>query len=233
MSEVNNSEKADIGTSQEIYTAFNDFIFSSDIKVLGKLVARTLLAEETSRIPGDIVECGVYKGSGILTWLKLKQILFPNALKKVIGFDYFDTVALLDSLNGLDRQRMSELFQERGYQHETGAEQFLMDTIFQAGFTVNDVELVKGDVSESIPKFLAKRPGFKISVLYMDLDLDVCTYNALSNLWSRVSRGGVVVFDEYAYHQWSEAQGVDRFFEDKDVEIKVLDYVCPTAYVRK
>ena len=67
-----------------------------DTKVLGKLVARTLLAEKTRHIPGDIVEVGVFKGSGVLTWLKLKKLLFPNSMKKVIGFDFFDTKSLVD-----------------------------------------------------------------------------------------------------------------------------------------
>lgn len=233
MSELINAEKAEITTSQEVYDAFNSFIFSSDTKVLGKLVARALIAAETKDVPGDIVECGVYKGSGLLTWLKLKHVLFPNALKKVIGFDYFDTDVLLNSLTGLDLQRMEELFRERDYHHASGAEQFLLDQIHAAGFTAGDFELIKGNVSVTAPEFVAKRPGLKISVLYMDLDLADCTYNALASLWPRVSKGGIVVFDEYAYHQWSEAQGVDRFFEDKNIEIKVLDYLCPTAYVRK
>ena len=52
-------------------------------------------------------------------------------------------------------------------------------------------------------------------------------------MWDRVVKGGMVVFDEYAFHKWSESAGVDRFFADKDVEIKTLNYICPTAYVIK
>ena len=39
--------------------------------------------------------------------------------------------------------------------------------------------------------------------------------------------------DEYAFHKWSESEGVDRFFENKDVEIRTMNYICPTAYVVK
>ena len=78
-----------------------------------------------------------------------------------------------------------------------------------------------------------KNPGFKISVLYMDLDLADATYDALTALWPRVSKGGLVIFDEYAYHEWSESQGVDRFFKDLDVQLTVLHTECPTAYIRK
>ena len=65
------------------------------------------------------------------------------------------------------------------------------------------------------------------------MDLDVPTYETLNAMWDRVVKGGIVVFDEYAFHKWSESAGVDRFFADKDVQIKALNYICPTAYVVK
>lgn len=231
--EFNNSLKFEIGTGQYIYDAFNDFIFSPDTKVLAKLVARTLLFNQVKEVPGDIVECGVFKGSGVLSWLKIKKILSPNSLKKVIGFDYFDTNSLLDSLSDNDRVRMTELFEERNYEHDASAEQLLNETITSAGFRNNDYELVAGDISKSASDFVNNRPGFKISLLYLDLDVELPTYDALNAFWDRVSVGGLVVFDEYAYHQWSEAKGADKFFEDKKVQIKALDYPCPTAYVIK
>jgi hypothetical protein len=218
---------------QYIYDAFNDFIFSPDTRVLSKLIARTLLFEKIKEVPGDIVECGVFKGSGILSWLKIKRILAPNSFKKVIGCDFFDTDALINSLSGNDQVRMKELFDERSYQHEDAAEQFLHEKIAAAGFGEGDYELVKGDISKTAPDLVAKRPGFRISLLYIDLDIDVPTYDALSAFWDRVSVGGLVVFDEYAYHQWSEAEGADLFFKGKNIQIKSLDYTCPTAYVVK
>lgn len=231
--EFENSVKFKIETQQYIYDAFNDFIFSPDTKVLAKLIARTLLFNQVTQIPGDIVECGVFKGSGILSWLKLKKILAPNSFKKVIGFDYFDTQSLLNSLSGGDQDRMRELFEDRNYEHDSAAERLLHERIASAGFLGSDYELVQGDISETAKEFVDRRPGFKISLLYLDLDIGEPTYHALSSFWDRVSKGGLVVFDEYAYHQWSEAAGADRFFEDKDVQIKTLDYPCPTAYVIK
>jgi len=76
---------------QNFYDSFNKFIISSDLKVFGKLLARFQLFEMIKDVPGDIVECGVFKGTGIFTFLKLKRYYFPNSLKKVIGFDFFDT----------------------------------------------------------------------------------------------------------------------------------------------
>jgi hypothetical protein len=231
--EFSNSLKLEVSTQQYIYDAFNELIFSPDTKVLGKLFARVLLFNQVKDVPGDIVECGVFKGSGILSWLKIKKIFAPNFLKKVIGFDYFDTNSLLDSLSGNDRVRMKELFEGANYEHEEAAEQLLREKIALAGFCESDYELVQGDISETAKEFAEKRPGFRISLLYLDFDVEVPTYHALSAFWDRVSVGGLVVFDEYAIHQWSEAEGADKFFKDKNVQIKALDYFAPTAYVVK
>jgi hypothetical protein len=73
----------------------------------------------------------------------------------------------------------------------------------------------------------------KISLMYMDLDLEIPTYDTLNNLWSNITKGGIIVFDEYGYHKWSESKGVDRFIEEKNLEIKSLNFMCPTAYIKK
>jgi len=222
-----------VQTEQSLFDCFNGFILSKDTKVFGKLLARTLLANDVKDIPGDIVECGVFKGTGLFSFLKLKKFLCPNSSKKVIGFDFFDSKKLISSLSGQDREAMSTLFEGREYEHDNSFYEQFKQMIIDSGFEEHDFELVKGDISKTVADYVASRPGLKISLLYMDLDLEKPTYDALDALWDRVSHGGIVVFDEYAFHQWSEAQGVDRFFQDKDVEIVSLNYICPTAYVRK
>ena len=129
---------------------------------------------------------------------------------------------------------MKELFEERNYEHDEAAERLLRERIASAGFGESDYELVKGDISKTAPEFANKRPGFRISLLYIDVDIEKPTYNTLSAFWDKVSVGGLVAFDEYAVHQWSEVEGADKFFQDKNVQIKTtIDYFCPIAYVVK
>ena len=231
--EFNNSLKCESNTPQQVYDSFNEFIFSRDRKVIGKLIARALLFDQVKDIPGDIVECGVFKGSGVLSWLKVKQLLAPNSNTKVLGFDFFSTEALVNSLKGDEKAHMSELFASRSYSHDSAALDLLHDQIREAGFEGFQYELIPGDVKESTRTFVDQRPGFKISLLYIDLDLGEPSYHALDALWDRVARGGMVVFDDYAIHQWTETQGVDDFFADKDVQINNLHFQIPNAYVVK
>jgi len=230
--DIKNLEITEI--KQSLFDNFNEFIMSSDKRVFNKLIARTLLYDEIKDIPGDIVECGVFNGSGIFTFLKLKNIFNPNSSKKVIGFDFFDTSELLQTLElNNDKESMSALFNGRNFEHDESYKLFLEDKILSCGFSKDDFLLVQGDITKTSKNFSDENPGLKISLLYMDLDLEKPTYDTLNNLWGNMSKGGIVVFDEYGYHKWSESKGVDKFIEENNLKIMGLNYFCPTAYIKK
>lgn len=219
---------------QSLFDSFNSFILSNDRRVFNKLISRALLYNEVKDVPGDIVECGVFKGTGLYTFLKLKNIFNPNSSKKVIGFDFFDTDNLISSIHdGIDKEAMNSLFKERNFSHNQSFKNTLYKQILNNGFSESEFELVEGDISTTSKQFSDDNPGFKISLLYMDLDLEIPTYNTLINLWDNMSKGGIIVFDEYGYHKWSESKGVDRFAQEKNLEVKSLNYICPTAYIKK
>jgi len=218
---------------QNFYDSFNTFMLSSDLKVFGKLLARIQLFDKVKNIPGDIVECGVFKGTGIFTFLKLKRYFCPNSYKKVIGFDFFNSEELTSSLIDQDKDAMTTLFEGRNFKHDITFKDKLDLMIRKSGFLDHEYELISGDISKTVVEYVETRPGARISLLYLDLDLEVPTYNALESLWDRVSSGGIVIFDEYAYHNWSESIGVDNFFADKNIKINSLNFFAPSAYVVK
>jgi hypothetical protein len=221
-------------TSQSIFDSFNSFLLSNDRRVFNKLISRALLYNEVKDIPGDIVECGVFKGTGLYTFLKLKNIFNPNTSKKVIGFDFFNTEELIHSIdNNLDKEAMEVLFDERNFIHDKSFKEIFNNQLLSHGFLESEFQLIEGDISDTSKKFSQENPGFKISLMYMDLDLELPTYNTLVNLWDNITKGGIIVFDEYGYHKWSESKGVDRFINEYNLEIKSLNYMCPTAYIKK
>ena len=221
-------------TPQSLFYNFNSFILSDDRRVFNKLISRTLLYNEIKDIPGDIVECGVFKGTGLYTFLKLKNVFNSNSSKKVIGFDFFNTDGLISSINNKeDKDAMDVLFKERNFSHNQSFKENFKLELIKNGFSESEFELIEGDVSETTKMFSQNNPGFKISLLYMDLDLEIPTYDTLVNLWDNVTKGGLIIFDEYGYHKWSESKGVDKFIEEKNLEIKSLNFACPTAYIKK
>jgi hypothetical protein len=223
-----------IHSNQELYDAFNKLIFSDDRNIFNKLYSKFMFYEKTKHLMGDIVECGVFKGSGLLVWLKLMNIYEPNSLKKVIGFDFFDPGFVKDITKDVDRETMQQVFDRcKDIDLNDLSKEGIEDKILIAGFGIDKFELVKGDICVTSEQFLENRPGFRISILYLDLDLAEPTYATLNNLWNRVVPGGVVVFDEYAYHSWSESDGVDQFIYENDLKLISTGLRAPTAYIVK
>ena len=93
--------------SQEIYDNFNELIFSRDIKIIGKFLYRFKFFENTKHLAGDIVELGVFKGSGVASFIKFLDIFCTHSNKKVIGFDLFDgNNNIIDDYNNGDKMKI-------------------------------------------------------------------------------------------------------------------------------
>ena len=217
------------------YKTFNEFIFSTDTKLLGKLLHRFSFFEKTNHLPGDIVEVGVFKGSGIATFSKFVDIYCPNSNKKIIGFDIFepsDSQEILDKDSKNDKDMMNVVYSrvnecDRMIENVTeNLNNMNLDKKFM---------LVKGDVEETIPQFLLDNPGFRISLLYIDVDIERPTYVTLRYFWDRLLPGGIIVFDEYEYHKFSESCGVEKFLKETKLKynLKSTYWIAPTCYMVK
>lgn len=222
--------------SNDNYQNFNNFIFSNDIKIMGKLLHRFQHFLNVKELPGDIVEVGVFKGSGMSSFIKFIEIFCPNSNKKVIGFDIFDVVEsenVLKSDKDIDRESMNVIY-DRVNHNELTLES-VTKNLTNTKISNDKFILVKGDVEKSIPNFLDENPGFRISYLYIDVDIDRPTYFTLKYLWDRILPGGVIIFDEFEYHKYSESNGVEKFLKEKgiDFDLKSTDWMAPTAFMYK
>lgn len=189
--------------------------------------------ELTKNLHGDIVECGVFKGSGLAVWLKLLDMYEPNSIKKVLGFDYFNPDFVETLENVVDKNTMAQVFKRCEATNSELSIRAVQDTLLGAGFKTDKFELIQGDITSTSKDYLSDKPGLRISILYLDLDLDEPTYDALNNMWDRVVDGGIVVFDEYAYHNWSESNAVDRFIRKRNLKLQPTFVKTPTAFIIK
>ncbi len=218
-------------TAQDVYDSYNNLIFSADSRVFNKMMKRVELYHEIKDLPGDIVEVGVFKGAGIGLFLNLKRMYEPNSLMKVIGFDYFNRAALLETLDGLNKDMMTRVL-DRGESSDLSVEAV---TKRLSRFSTNDYILVEGDAVVNCEKFYIGNPGARIKLLYMDIDVGEPTYKILKALWNRIVDGGIIVLDEYGYHKWDESDGVDRFLKEISGQYSFIDtkVYAPTAYIKK
>jgi hypothetical protein len=218
--------------SQNLYDSFNEFIFDKDIKVIGKLLHRFMFFEKTKNLPGDIVELGVFKGSGVATFIKFIEIFCTHSNKKVIGFDLFDSDN--EIINSFENGETMKIVYSK-----TTSNELLLDTVKNKLLNINNDSskfmLIKGDVCKTTKEFIVENPGFRISLLYIDLDLNEPVYESLKNLWNRILPGGYIIFDEYEYHKFDESTGVDRFLKEFNINYEVVstNWMAPTAYLIK
>lgn len=226
------NQKGEISEDDIIYQSFNIFIFSNDRKVFHKLIYRVKLFEMVKDLPGDIVECGVFKGSGIFTWSKLIELNCQFEIKKVVGFDYFER-DFVKNLSEHDRRTMGQVFSRCDVVDNEISIESITSKFENIGIPNHKFDLIKGDVSFTTRKYVEDNPGFRISLLYMDLDLEKPTTDTLNNLWDIVVPGGIVVFDEYGYGVWTESKAVDDFVSQHNLKLHKTNVSAPTAYVVK
>jgi hypothetical protein len=222
-------------TSTEIWRNFQ--IYTRRV-FLKKFLAHYELYQRVINIPGDIVELGVYRGASLMSWANFMEIRnMGDRHRKVVGFDNFRGFGPLAKEDGKLDESSGKM--EGGFSSEQFEEQ-LMDAIriFDADRFIPykpRVNLVKGDIEITVPKYVEDNPGMRIALLHFDVDLYRPTFVALQNFWPLVVNGGVVVFDEYAIPPWEgESRAVDDFFRGEGVVLQRFDWASnPGAFLIK
>jgi len=163
---------------------------------LTRFIYRYELFKRILSIQGAIVECGVYHGGGLMTFAKLSAIFEPvNIQRQIIGFDTFTGFPKIS-----DKDIGTETAPKVGDRHSDSYDDLvecaqLYDMNRFLGH-INRVSLVKGDATETIPKYLRENPYLVVSLLYLDFDLYEPTKVAIRNFFPRIPRGGIIAFDE-------------------------------------
>lgn len=190
-----------VGSSVEKLQNFAKYVPDQEIR---KFIARYELFNLVKDIHGSIVECGVLFGGGLMTWARLSEIFEPiNHLRKIIGFDTFSGFASIS--DNRDASLYAVNLKEGGLAIDTYKN--LQDCIKLYDSQrllkhINKVVLVKGDATDTIPKFVQENPYLIISLLWLDFDLYEPTKVALTHLFPRIPKGGIIVFDELNHEVW-------------------------------
>ena len=180
---------------------------------------------------GDILEFGVFKGASIALWSKLINMYEPNNITKVIGFDFFNPEQVVGELDGINKAMMADVVNR--VENSDLSLKSVQEKL--SVFDSSRYKLIQGNAVSTSSTFVNNNPGLKIKLLYMDLDVGEPTYEILLKLWNNVSINGIIVFDEYAYHQWDESVGVDKFL--RTIHGKYEQFptgiYSPTFYIKK
>lgn len=204
----------------------NGFYLTSDITRIAKLINHYELYKKIVNLPGDVLEFGVFKGASLIRIATFRNLLENDFSRKIVGFDIFGKFPLVD--DELDNSFIKEFENEAGDGIKIKElKKFIQTKNFQ------NIKLIKGDINETLSSFLEENPHLKISLLHLDVDVYKPTKHILENLYSRVVKGGVIIFDDYnAVHGVTTA--IDEFFLDKPETIEKLNFgYLPSFIVKK
>lgn len=153
-------------------------------------------------VKGSIVECGVFRGFSLSTWAKLSTILEPeNLIRRIYGFDTYEGFPSLH-----EKDRNADYEHEVGHFFTNSYEELkeLIQAYDRDRFLghINKVQLIKGDCTETIPKFLEDNPHLIVGMLFIDLDIYEPTKVALEYFLPRMHKGSILAFDELDNPQW-------------------------------
>jgi hypothetical protein len=206
---------------------------------LKRFLAHHELFKLTLEVPGDIAELGVFRGAGLMTWANLLEAYcIGDRTKIVFGFDNwqgFTDIRPEDGREDLTVQKTAGGFSPGAYFAELKHALEIFDDDRFVSWKAR-VKLIEGDIGATVPAFVKDNPGVRFSLIHFDCDLYGPTQAALTALWPLLSRGGVMLFDEYAIHNWpGETQAVDEFLASQSgVKIRTLPWTnTPAGYLIK
>ena len=185
-----------------------------------------------SNIPGDFVECGVWRG-GSMMMVALTLLALGKTDRRLVLFDTFEGLPKPDEAldvdvwgnRGIDGWRPHRKTDESSDWAYASLEE-VRANMESTGYPMDKVFFVKGMVEDTIP---AKSPD-TIAMLRLDTDWYSSTKHELEHLYPRLSNNGILILDDYGHFKGAR-QATDEYFKTLDVAplLTRVDYAGRTA----
>ncbi len=205
----------------------NDFYLSSQPGRLTKPLIHYELYKQTMNVPGAFAEFGLFKATSFIRFLTYRLLLETTYSRKFFGFDVFGTFPEAE-LKG-DKALLERYLQSAGNQSITKEQ--LMEVLSQKGLHEN-VELIEGDILNTVPEFVDRNPGVRFSLIHLDVDLYKPSVVVLEKLYPLLSKNGILILDDYAIWE-GETKAIDEYFKDTQVTIRRFPFAEAPSYIIK
>ena len=206
----------------EVMANFSRFVRTMDIT---RFLAIHDLFKRVQNVHGSFVEVGVLNGFNLFNLGHLSEIFEPrNYTRQILGFDTFQGYP--EKFSPHDHKSATSVVD---HVETSNYDELLRSVqIFNSSVTVNQfskIELIKGDVAETIPQTVEERPEMVVSLLLCLTDLYEPTKIALEHFLPLMPKGGVVAF---AGINWSQFPGESVALKEcvnlNDVKLERLPY---------
>ena len=167
-----------------------------------------------NRIPGDFVECGVWRGGSVMAMAKELCALGVND-RRIWLYDTFvgmtaPTSADIEAGSGVTAREMlaTTPVQDGDNVWCVAGRADVETNVRSTGYPFELFTFVEGDVAQT----LRQNAPEKISLLRLDTDWYESTKVELEVLYPRLSVGGVCILDDYGHWQGAR-KAVDEYFD--------------------
>jgi len=199
----------------EIWNAENIYHLKTDLNRISKLIYHYEIYKKIIDIPGDIIECGVFKGTSLIRFLTFRHILESENSRKIYGFDAFGKFPKPARL--MEKKILKWWVNQAG----DGISLNELKEIIKKK-KIHNFELIRGNVIKTIPSFIQKNKHIKISLLHIDLDFYKPTKFILDKLANKIVKGGIILIDDYN-SVYGATEAVDEFLKkNRNLKIKKL-----------
>lgn len=188
-------------------TDLKKFLFLNDIysKIVG--------------IHGIVMEFGVRWGQNLNLFQSLRSIYEPfNYSRKIVGFDTWHGFPSINEKDGKEAYAMTGAYNvTEGYKDYLEKVLINLEKESPLGH-MKKFELIQGDASSELEKYLGEHPETIISLAYFDFDIYEPTKKCLDLIKPYITKGTVIAFDELNQPKFPgetvavrEALGLDKY----------------------
>jgi len=205
--DTENSSDTEINNLEELANIFEESSLTMKEKLinpglfvrrqeLSYLIANYEIFKLIQNVKGSIMYFGVYHGAGLMTFAKLSSGLEPyNHTRQIIGFDTFSGYPEITKEDTTHDKSYKTLI-SGGFSSDSYDCLQKIVKIYDQDRPLNHIpkiSFVKGDVMETLPSYLSKNQHTLISLVVLTMNLYEPTKLAISLLWPKMPKGGVIV----------------------------------------
>lgn len=170
-------------------------------------------------VHGVVIEFGVRWGQSLALFESFRGMYEPfNHNRKIIGFDTFEGFPSVHDKDGIaDPVALGSYAVTENYEQYLSR---LLDYHEQESplSHIKKYELVKGDATVTIERYLKENPETIIAMAFFDFDIYEPTKACLEAIKGHLAKGSVIGFDQLNHHDWpgetlafKEVFGLDRY----------------------
>lgn len=241
---LSGSTKKESDTRTEFYKLYEQCPIPKD-QILNNLalftkrqaLSRTLMLNDMYKkiinLHGIVCEFGVHWGNSLALFESFRGMYEPfNYNRKIVGFDTFEGFPSVHEKDG-----GSEVIQKGAYSTTKNYETYLEEILnyHESESPIahkKKFELVKGDATVTIKKYLKDNPETIIAFAYFDFDIYEPTKVCLEAILPHLTKGAVIGFDELNFHAFpgetiafNEVLGINKYKIHRDVNNPNASYI--------